>query len=191
MRRAVCSSSKGFRTPCRRWASCVGVRHRLPRVGRAYAGPADWRATACSGAFTTTLTHFAAGVSEDCLYLNVWTQSTGGRRPVMVWIHGGGFFAGFGGEERHHGGRLTQKGAVVVTVNYRLDAFGFFAHPALTAESPRRASGNYGLLDQIAALEWVQRNIARLAVTHRGSRSSARSPARQLASPVRPTPSTL
>jgi para-nitrobenzyl esterase len=104
---------------------------------------------------------FAAGVSEDCLYLNVWTQSTGGRRPVMVWIHGGGFFAGFGGEERHNGARLTQKGAVVVTVNYRLGVFGFFAHPALTAESPQRTSGNYGLLDQIAALEWVQRNIAR------------------------------
>jgi para-nitrobenzyl esterase len=104
---------------------------------------------------------FAAGVSEDCLYLNVWTQSTSGRRPVMVWIHGGGFFAGFGGEERHNGARLTQKGAVVVTLNYRLGAFGFLAHPALTAESPRRASGNYGLLDQIAALQWVQRNIAR------------------------------
>ena len=104
---------------------------------------------------------FAAGVAEDCLYLNVWTQSVDGRRPVLVWIHGGGFFAGFGGEERHNGGRLTQKGAVVVTLNYRLGPFGFFAHPALTAESPRRASGNYGLLDQIAALEWVQRNIAR------------------------------
>ena len=102
-----------------------------------------------------------AGTSEDCLYLNVWTQSTEGRRPVMVWIHGGGFFAGFGGEERHNGGLLTRKGAVVVTLNYRLGAFGFLAHPGLAAESPEHSSGNYGLLDQIAALKWVQRNIAR------------------------------
>ena len=102
-----------------------------------------------------------AGMSEDCLYLNVWTQSTHGARPVMVWIHGGGFFAGFGGEERHNGGPLTRKGAVVVTLNYRLGAFGFMAHPALAAESPQHSSGNYGLLDQIAALQWVKRNIAR------------------------------
>jgi para-nitrobenzyl esterase len=106
---------------------------------------------------------FAAGVSEDCLYLNVWTKSLDNRapRPVMVWIHGGGFFAGFGGEERHNGARLAQKGAVVVTLNYRLGPFGFFAHPALAAESPHHAAGNYGLLDQIAALQWVKRNIAR------------------------------
>jgi para-nitrobenzyl esterase len=106
---------------------------------------------------------FAAGVSEDCLFLNVWTNSLDNRapRPVMVWIHGGGFFAGFGGEERHNGGRLAQKGAVVVTLNYRLGPFGFFAHPALAAESPHHSAGNYGLLDQIAALQWVKRNIAR------------------------------
>ena len=107
---------------------------------------------------------FTAGVSEDCLYLNVYTTSldTRGRpRPVLVWIHGGGFWAGFGGEERHNGARLAQKGAVVVTLNYRLGPFGFLAHPALAAESPHHAAGNYGLLDQIAALEWVQRNIAR------------------------------
>lgn len=107
---------------------------------------------------------YAAGVSEDCLYLNVWTTSLGKSapaRPVMVWIHGGGFFAGFGGEERHNGAPLARKGAVVVTLNYRLGPFGFLAHPALAAESPRHAAGNYGLLDQIAALRWVQRNIAR------------------------------
>jgi para-nitrobenzyl esterase len=108
---------------------------------------------------------FAAGVSEDCLYLNVWTSSLplpASRipRPVLVWIHGGGFWAGFGGEERHNGARLAQKGAVVVTLNYRLGPFGFLAHPALAAESPHRAAGNYGLLDQIAALQWVKRNIA-------------------------------
>jgi para-nitrobenzyl esterase len=107
---------------------------------------------------------FAAGVSEDCLYLNVWTSALGTRaplRPVMVWIHGGSFFAGFGGEERHNGARLAKKGAVVVTLNYRLGPFGFLAHPAFASESPYHAAGNYGLLDQIAALRWVKRNIAR------------------------------
>ena len=107
---------------------------------------------------------FKAGVSEDCLYLNVWTKSLDKRaagRPVLVWIHGGGFWAGFGGEERHNGARLAKKGAVVVTLNYRLGPFGFLAHPAFVAESPYHAAGNYGLLDQIAALRWVQRNIAR------------------------------
>lgn len=107
---------------------------------------------------------YTAGVSEDCLYLNVWTTTLGSgspARPVMVWIHGGGFFAGFGGEERHNGARLARKGAVVVTLNYRLGPFGFLAHPAFAAESPHHAAGDYGLLDQIAALEWVRRNIAR------------------------------
>ena len=106
---------------------------------------------------------FTAGVSEDCLYLNVWTSSLDARakRPVLVWIHGGGFWAGFGGEERHNGGPLATKGAVVVTLNYRLGPFGFLAHPAFAAESPQHAAGNYGLLDQIAALRWVKRNIAR------------------------------
>jgi para-nitrobenzyl esterase len=107
---------------------------------------------------------FAAGISEDCLFLNVWTNSLDTHappRPVMVWIHGGGFWAGFGGEERHNGAPLAKKGAVVVTLNYRLGPFGFLAHPSLAAESPHHAAGNYGLLDQIAALQWVQRNIAR------------------------------
>jgi para-nitrobenzyl esterase len=116
---------------------------------------------------------FAAGVSEDCLYLNVWTSAPASRLPlpatpasrlplpVLVWIHGGGFWAGFGGEERHNGARLAQKGAVVVTLNYRLGPFGFLAHPALAAESPHHAAGNYGILDQIAALQWVKRNITR------------------------------
>ena len=104
---------------------------------------------------------YAAGISEDCLYLNVWTTSLGGRRPVLVWIHGGGFWAGFGGEERHNGARLATKGAVVVTLNYRLGPFGFLAHPAFAAESRDRTVGNYGLLDQVAALEWVRRNIRR------------------------------
>jgi len=131
----------------------------------------------------------SAGKSEDCLYLNVWTQSTEGRRPVMVWIHGGGFFAGFGGEERHNGGPLARKGAVVVTLNYRLGAFGFMAHPALAADSPEHSSGNYGLLDQIAALQWVQRNIARFGgdpsrVTVFGESAGAMSIGALLGSPL-------
>jgi para-nitrobenzyl esterase len=130
-----------------------------------------------------------AGKSEDCLYLNVWTQSLQGRRPVMVWIHGGGFFAGFGGEERHNGGPLARKGAVVVTLNYRLGAFGFMAHPALAADSPNHSSGNYGLLDQIAALQWVQRNIARFGgdpsrVTIFGESAGAMSAGALIGSPL-------
>ena len=106
---------------------------------------------------------FTAGVSEDCLYLNVFTTSldTKAKRPVLVWIHGGGFWAGFGGEERHNGAPLARKGAVVVTLNYRLGPFGFLAHPALAGAGPHNPVGNYGLLDQIAALKWVKRNIER------------------------------
>jgi para-nitrobenzyl esterase len=105
---------------------------------------------------------FAAGVSEDCLNLNVWTTSTSGaRKPVMVWIHGGGYRAGFGGEERHNGGPLAKKGVVVVTLNYRLGPFGFLAHPSLALDAPHHSAGNYAVLDQIAALQWVKRNIAK------------------------------
>lgn len=133
---------------------------------------------------------FAAGVSEDCLYLNVWTASLDGPpRPVMVWIHGGGYVAGFGGEERHDGARLARKGAVVVTLNYRLGAFGFLAHPTLAMDSPQHAAGNYGLLDQIAALRWVQRNISRFGgdsarVTIFGESAGGTSVGALLASPV-------
>jgi len=99
--------------------------------------------------------------SEDCLYLNVWTtaEAATDRRPVMVFIYGGAFFGGAGSEPRYAGDYLAQKGAVVVTLNYRLGALGFFAHPELSAESPHKASSNYGLLDALAALQWVQRNI--------------------------------
>lgn len=104
----------------------------------------------------------APPTSEDCLYLNVWTtaDSPNDRRPVMVWLYGGGFFGGAGSEPRYAGDGLARKGAVVVTLNYRLGSLGFFAHPELSAESERRVSGNYGMLDAIAALQWVQRNIA-------------------------------
>ena len=101
--------------------------------------------------------------SEDCLYLNVWTPKWPMRRPaaVMVWIHGGGNFAGSGSEPIFDGESLARHGVVLVTINYRLGVFGFFAHPELTRESPHRVSGNYGLLDQILVLRWVRNNIAK------------------------------
>lgn len=101
-------------------------------------------------------------VSEDCLYLNVWSANVGGRerRPVMVWIHGGSNMNGEGHSAWYDGAALAKRGVVVVTINYRLGVFGFLAHPALTAESRDHSSGNYGLLDQMEALRWVQRNIS-------------------------------
>jgi para-nitrobenzyl esterase len=100
--------------------------------------------------------------SEDCLTLNIWTpaRSTADRLPVMVWIHGGGFFGGSGSQPPYDGDALARRGVVLVTLNYRLGALGFLAHPALSRESARGVSGNYGLLDQIAALHWVHENIA-------------------------------
>src|SRR5579871_2899789 len=101
--------------------------------------------------------------SEDCLYLNVWTPEWPMKKPaaVMVWIHGGGNFAGAGSEPTFDGENLARHGVLLVSANYRLGVFGFFEHPELTKESPHHVSGNYGLLDQIAALRWVHENIAR------------------------------
>jgi para-nitrobenzyl esterase len=100
-------------------------------------------------------------MSEDCLTLNVWApEAKGEALPVMVWIHGGGFMFGSGREPTFDGAQLARKGVVLVTINYRLGALGFMAHPELSAEAPYRASGNYGILDQIAALKWVRHNIA-------------------------------
>jgi para-nitrobenzyl esterase len=100
--------------------------------------------------------------SEDCLYLNVWTaaRSASERRPVMFWIYGGAYAEGAGSSPYNDGEALARQGVVVVTFNYRLGAFGFFSHPELTKESGRNASGNQGLMDTMAALGWVQRNIA-------------------------------
>src|SRR5690606_35805521 len=94
--------------------------------------------------------------------LNLWTPSLAGdaRLPVLVYLFGGGFAAGDGSEPRYDGESMARKGMVVVTVSYRLGAFGFFSHPELTAESPHGASGNYGLMDQTEALRWVRRNVA-------------------------------
>ncbi len=129
--------------------------------------------------------------SEDCLTLNVWTPARreDEKLPVMVWIHGGGFIQGAGSRPGYDGLRLAQHGVVVVTINYRLGWFGFLAHPALTAESPLRTSGNYGLLDQIFALKWVQENIRAFGgdpstVTILGESAGAVSVCTLLASPL-------
>ena len=100
--------------------------------------------------------------AEDCLYLNVWTSATSpnDKRPVMVWIYGGGFTGGSGGLAWYDGENLASKGPVIVTLNYRLGSLGFFAHPALAKESGHNASGNYGMMDAIAALQWVKKNIS-------------------------------
>ncbi|HVU23377.1 MAG TPA: carboxylesterase family protein [Opitutus sp.] len=105
---------------------------------------------------------FRNAISEDCLTLNVWTpaRSPAERHAVFVWIHGGAYFSGSGEVLLYDGEGLAKKGVVVVTINYRLGVFGFLAHPGLTAGSPHHASGNYGLMDQIAALRWVRDNIA-------------------------------
>ena len=103
-----------------------------------------------------------AEMSEDCLFLNVWTaaETRDAGLPVMVWIHGGGFRIGAGSLPLYDGTKLAEAGAVVVTFNYRLNVFGAFAHPLLTEESGIDASGNYGLMDQVEVLRWVRRNIA-------------------------------
>lgn len=101
------------------------------------------------------------GMSEDCLSVNVWTPARNNqeRLPVMVWVYGGGFTYGSGSHPSYDGEALARRGIVVVTFNYRMGLFGYLAHPQLSAESPGRSSGTYALLDQMAALSWVQRNI--------------------------------
>jgi len=101
-----------------------------------------------------------ARMSEDCLFLNVWKPARAAGAPVMVWIHGGSLRIGHAGSSLYDGRALARRGVVVVSLNYRLGIFGFFAHPQLRAESPHESCGNYGLLDQIAALHWVRENIA-------------------------------
>lgn len=131
------------------------------------------------------------GTSEDCLYLNVWTPAGAKTKklPVLVYFYGGGFIGGDGSEYRYDGASLAARGLVTVTVNYRLGIFGFFAHPGLSAESPHHASGNYGLLDQSAALRWVQQNIAAFGgdaqkVTIAGESAGSISVFAQMASPL-------
>jgi para-nitrobenzyl esterase len=162
--------------------------------------PAKWRGVRAATAFGSRCIQSTSfddmifrdpGESEDCLTLNVWAPVEAQHRklPVMVWIYGGGFLAGGTSEARQDGAHLARKGVLVVSMNYRLGIFGFFAHRDLAAESPQRASGNYGLLDQTAALEWVRRNIAAFGgdpenVTLFGESAGAASVSAQMASPL-------
>ena len=149
-----------------------GIPYAAPPVG-----PLRWRAPQPAAVWTGVRDALAFGpdfpqapnprlrslsFSEDCLYLNVWAPegAAPGSLPVMVWIHGGGFQAGSGSDQRSDGAAMAAQGVVVVSFNYRSGLFGFFAHPSLSAESAEGVSGNYGLLDQMAALRWVQDNIA-------------------------------
>jgi para-nitrobenzyl esterase len=153
----------------------VGIPYALPPVGplrwKAPESAAKWPGVRMANKFGNRcmqtspfpdMVFQSPAESEDCLYLNVWTPAKSGaeRLPVMVWIHGGGYFSGSGDETRHNGSVLASKGVVLVTINYRLGVLGFLAHPELTKESAHKASGNYALLDQIAALKWVHDNIA-------------------------------
>jgi para-nitrobenzyl esterase len=136
------------------------LRWKEPSPTKAWTGVRDATAFGpmCHQSGNAQLPH-----SEDCLQLNVWTPKWPMKSsvPVMVWFHGGGNFAGSGVEPLFNGETLARNGVVLVTINYRLGIFGFFAHPELTKESAHRASGNYGLMDQIQAVRWVQQNIAK------------------------------
>jgi para-nitrobenzyl esterase len=139
------------------------LRWREPQPPKPWKGvrKADTYAAACLQKGVSMPGEAPPSVSEDCLYVNVWTPVGGGQRPwpVLVWIHGGGYSNGSASMPLYWGDRLAGKGIVVVTIAYRLGPLGFLAHPELTRESPHHSSGNYGLMDQIAALKWVQRNI--------------------------------
>ena len=149
-----------------------GIPYAAPPVGdlrwKAPQPPAKWEGIRKADEFgracmqTNPAIATLPAPSEDCLYLNVWTpaKTANEKLPVLVWIHGGGFVAGTPAEKLYHGEWLAKKGVVVVSIGYRLGLFGFFAHPELTAESRNLSSGNYGLLDMIAGLNWVQANIA-------------------------------
>jgi para-nitrobenzyl esterase len=153
----------------------LGIPYAAPPVGnlrwKPPIAPAKWtgvRKTTAFGAGCVQAPVYddmnfrGAGQSEDCLYLNVWTaaKTADAKVPVMVWIHGGGFVAGASSEPRQDGTFLAQQGVVVVSMNYRLGILGFLVHPELAKESGRNAAGNYGLLDMIAALQWVRDNVA-------------------------------
>lgn len=127
----------GVRDATKFGAACMQPK---PRAGNIYAGDLPT-------------------MSEDCLSLNIWAPKDARGAPVFLWIHGGSLTAGSGAEPLYDGSALAKRGLVVVSINYRLGALGYLAHPELSAESPDKVSGNYGLLDQIAALKWVKRNI--------------------------------
>jgi para-nitrobenzyl esterase len=171
-------TTRGTLTGVRLAADCLayrGIRYAQPPIGplrwRPPLPPPGWSGVheavnfgaACIQPPTLPDSVYAdepARMSEDCLFLNVWKPERAAGAPVMVWIHGGSLRIGHSGSVLHDGSELARRGSVVVSLNYRLGIFGYFAHSELTAESPHHSSGNYGLLDQIAALQWVRDNIA-------------------------------
>ena len=180
-----------------------GAPFAAPPVGdlrwRAPAPVASWVGTRKANAFAPACMQDGVSmrgetppvVSEDCLYLNIWTPAKSAQEhiPVIVWIYGGGYINGSASMPLYWGERLAHKGVIVVTIAYRLGPLGFLAHPELTRESPHHSSGNYGLMDQIAALEWIQRNIAAFGgdpknVTIAGQSSGSISVSILMASPL-------
>ena len=174
-----------------------GVPFAAPPVGqlrwRAPQPVVPWQGVKTAQAYAPACAQTAAWIpdpkSEDCLYLNVWAPAQAQKLPVIVWIHGGGYYGGTGAQPGYDGGNLARRGVVVVTINYRLGIFGFFAHPELTAESPDKASGNQGMEDQVAALRWVRQNIAAFGgdparVTIMGESAGGESVAVLVASPL-------
>ncbi len=156
-------------------------------------GPAAWQTDKTPGEFYQKEFFWEGDPerSEDCLYLNIWTPAAGENKhlPVALWIHGGAYTQGFGHEVEFDGEAWARKGVVLVTINYRLGIFGFFSHPELSAESNDGVSGNYGILDQLAAIEWVNRNIAAFGgdpnnITIFGQSAGAGSVQTLLASPL-------
>lgn len=143
------------------------LRWREPMPVKPWTGVRDTTAfgAACAQNPNPVMAGLAAMSREDCLFLNVWTPEwpSRSRKPVMVWIPGGGNFIGASSEPHYDSDSLARRGVVLVTLNYRLGSFGFFAHPALTRESQHHASGNQGILDQVAALKWVRDNIGRIS----------------------------
>lgn len=170
-----CGALSGMRDAGNGVSAFLGVPFAAPPVGllrwRPPRPPSRWSgARAATQVAARCVQHAPYGelepnnpnMSEDCLYLNVWTPdvSPNAMLPVIFWIHGGEFWAGSGTEPRYNGASLAARRAVVVTINHRLGVFGFLSHPELSAASEHGTSGNYGLLDQIAALNWVRENIA-------------------------------
>src|SRR5271169_6141171 len=141
------------------------LRWKAPQPAASWTGvrPADKFGPACLQTNVFGDIYFRdAQPSEDCLNLNIWipAKPASAKLPVFLWYYGGGFVAGSGSEPRYDGENFAKKGVIIVNPNYRLGIFGFFSHPELSKESGRNASGNYGLLDQVAALQWVVKNIS-------------------------------
>jgi para-nitrobenzyl esterase len=152
-----------------------GIPFAAPPVGdlrwKAPQAPAKWEGVRQTTKFAPAPMQGGnppSGKSEDCLYLNIWTpaKSASDKIPVMVYIYGGGFAGGYTSDPWIGGEKLAKKGVILVSIAYRVNQFGFLAHPELSAESPNHVSGNYGILDQIAGLKWIQKNITALVAIH-------------------------